>query len=136
MDVSLAMEQLGQRLDTIDGLRAYDSPPGTVNAPAAIVGYPTTYTFDATYGRGMDTFSLPVIVVVGGVFARGTRERLGEYLAGAGAKSIKGVVESGLYSAFDVVRVASAEIETVMLGDVEYLAAIFNLDIAGEGDQP
>lgn len=137
MDVALSMEQLAVRLKTIEGLRAfgYPIPTAQVGEGNAIVGYPDDYTFDSTYQRGADDLTLPIILIVGNPYQRTTRDRLGEYIAGSGPKSIKAVVESGEYTAFRTVRVPSVDIDFVSIGAVDYLAAIFPAVISGEGEQ-
>jgi hypothetical protein len=104
-----------------------------VTPPAAIVSYPQAYTFDATYGRGMDRLSLPVVVVVGRPTERQTRDNLAVYCNGSGAKSVKAVVESGTYTAFHMVRVEDIEFDVVSIAGTDYMAAVFTLDIAGAG---
>jgi hypothetical protein len=98
-----------------------------------VVAFPEDYTFDATYGRGMDRMTLPVVVMVGKVSDRTSRDRLTAYLDGSGATSIKAVIEAGTYTAFDVVRVMDATFDVVSMAGVDHLAATFSLDIAGSG---
>lgn len=133
MNLSTVMDQVATQLDTIAGLRVHAYPPSTLTPPAAVVAYPDDYTFDATYGRGMDRMTLPVVVMVGKVSDRSSRDRLTDYLDGAGAASVKAVVEAGTYTAFDVVRVMDATFDVVSMGGVDYIAATFTLDIAGSG---
>jgi hypothetical protein len=98
------------------------------------VTYPEELTFDAGYDRGADTMTLPVIVAVGKVHDRNTRNLVDAYCAGSGASSIKAVIESGTYTAFDSVRVTGAEFDIVTIGSADYLAAVFDLDIIGDGE--
>jgi hypothetical protein len=127
------MQQVSDRLDTIVGLRCFAYPPGKVVPPAAVVSYPDKYTFDETYGRGMDRLTLPVVLVVGRPVDRSTRDQIAAYCDGAGASSVKQVLESGTYTAFDAVRVAGVEFDVVAIAAIDYLAATFDLDIAGKG---
>lgn len=132
MDLNAVAEEIAAQLDAIAGLRVYAEPPGTINPPAAVITYPDI-TYDATYGRGMDRLTLPVVLAVGKVSDRMSREKILGYVAGSGASSVKAVVEAGTYTAFDTVRVASVEFDVIAIGSVEYLAATFSLDIAGQG---
>jgi hypothetical protein len=127
------MDEVSTQLDTIAGLRCFPYPPDSITPPAAIVAYPEEIQFDATYDRGADTLTLPVIVAVGKVHDRSTRKLVAAYCAGSGASSIKAVVEAGTYTAFDTVRAARAELDIVTIGSADYLAAIFDLDIIGDG---
>lgn len=133
MDLAAVMDEVAARINTIDGLRAFGYPPDSVQPPAAIVSYPETYTYDETYGRGMDRITLPVVVVVGKVSDRASRDQLGAYVNGDGARSIKAVVESATYTELETVRVIDAEFDVVRIANVDYVAATFSLDIAGTG---
>lgn len=134
MDLGAAMQEIADQVDTIADLRVYGHPPDSVNAPAAIVTYPGTLTFDASYGRGMDHIpDLTVVVLVGKVSERTARDRIGQYCNGSGSASIKAVIEAGTYTEFDTVRVASVSFDVISIAAVEYLAATFTLDIAGQG---
>lgn len=133
MNLGNVMQELADQIDTIAGLRAYAYPPDTINAPAAVVTYPDSYTYDATYGRGSDRLELPVVVLVGKVSDRASRDNLSRFVNGSGADSIKTVVEAGTYTAFDTVRVTGAVFDVIAIAAVEYLAATLTLDIAGQG---
>ncbi len=135
MNLVNVMNQVAERLRTITSLagRTYAYPKESVMPPAAIVAFPETYTYDETYGRGMDRLTLPVLIVVGKASARAAHGRLGPYVAGAGPSSVKQVLESGTYTAFDVVRVVSVEFDTVTIASTDYLGALFDLDVTGRG---
>jgi hypothetical protein len=133
MNLDDVMDEIATRLDTIAGLRCFAWPPGTATPPAAIVSYPNDYTYDETYGRGMDRMTLPVVVLVGRPTDRSTRDALAQYVNGSGAASVKAVLESGTYTALHTLRVMSADFDVYQLGGTDYLAAIFELDIAGQG---
>jgi hypothetical protein len=133
VDLGAVMQAIGDRLDTVSGLRVFAYPPGSVTPPAAIVSFPASVTFDATYDRGMDELSLPVVVVVGRPTERSTRDLLAVYCDGSGASSVKYVLESGTYQAFETVRVTGIEFDVVAIGGVDYMAAVFDLNIEGRG---
>lgn len=133
MNLADVMDQVAAQLDTITDLRCYAYPPDVVYPPAAIVSYPDAYTFDETYGRGMDRLSLPVVLVVGKVSDRAARDELGAYADGSGSQSVKAVVEAGTYTAFDSVRVESVDFDVVTIAATDYMAALFSLDIVGTG---
>lgn len=207
MDVGTVMQQVADRLDTITDLRVHAHPMKKVTAPAAMVAYPSTYDYDGTYGRGMDTMTLNVVVWVGGLDDRSVRDKISTYLAGSGSASVKAVLEaepteahwwvSGpldlasytapdytdipvdrlapgdrfvypgshdkftwdgatwnydgtagadgtagqvivipaptTYTAFDVLRVASADLDVYTMNATDYLVAVFELEISGQG---
>lgn len=133
MDVGEVMQAVADRADTIAELRCFGHPvDGTPPIPALIVDYPDI-AFDQTYGRGMDRFTLPVVVLVGRVWARTTRANFAKWFNGSGPESVKAVLESGTYTAFHTIRVTSLDVDVVRLGTVDYLAGTLTLDITGQG---
>jgi len=133
VNLTEVMEAVGDRLDTIAGLRVFPHPTDALTPPAAVVSVPDEIVYDETYGRGMDRITLPLVVVVGKAFDRAAMTNLAAYADGSGAKSVKAVLESGSYTAFDTVRVMRAEFDVVRIASSDYLAAMFDLDIAGQG---
>jgi len=133
MNLADVMDEVAARLGAVDGLRVFPYPADHVSPPAAIVSYPETYTFDETYGRGMDRMTLPVVVVVGKPTDRSSRDRLAAYVAGSGPGSVKAAVEAGDGAAFDTVRVVSVEFDVIAIAGTDYIAAVFDLDVAGQG---
>lgn len=133
MNLADVMDEVAARLGTIDGLRTFAYPPDRVTPPAAIVTYPTELNFDTAYARGMDRLTLPVIVLVGKVSDRTARNHIAAYVNGSGASSVKAVLESGTYTAFDTIRVTGAEFDVIQIAGVDHLAASLDLDITGPG---
>lgn len=127
------MTDIGTRLKTISGLRVYDFPSDSITPPAAIIAYPDEIVYDATYGRGMDRMTLPVLVLAGKANDRAARNNLVGYADGTGAGSIKSVIESGSYTSFHEVRVVRVEFDVVRVASNDYAAALFDLDITGQG---
>jgi hypothetical protein len=136
MDLAKVMDELGARLNTIDGLRAQEWPPGgAFSPPAAFVGYPERIEFDMTYQRGSDVYRrLPVLIALPRPNERQTRDLMAMYCAGSGPKSIKAVLESGAYTACDTVVVVEIEMDGVTIGATPCLVAACLCDIVGEGD--
>lgn len=135
MDIASVMDELAARLETIDGWRVHSLPPGTVVPPALVVSYPEEYVFDRTYGRGTDAIQLPVAAMVGKVIDRSTRDLLAAICGGAGVSSVKQVLEgyNGNYASFDFVHVTGVEFDVMTHHAVDYMAAIFTLQIIGPG---
>lgn len=129
------MDEVAARLDTIPDLRVTAHPVDKVNVPHAIVSLPEI-TYDLTYGRGCDRYSLPVVVAVGKVSERASRAALGPFVAGSGPRSFKAVLEEDTepWVSCDTVRVQSVSFDVVAWGTVDYLTAGFVLDILGPGD--
>jgi hypothetical protein len=133
MNLATAMSTMATRLGTIAELNAYGYPIENVAVPAAVVGFPEDYSYDATMGRGSDRMTLPVFVLVGKVSDRASRDTLADYVNGSGSKSVKATLETGTYTAFDTLRVESVSFETVSVAGIEYLAGIFDVMVFGDG---
>lgn len=134
MNLADVMQEVADQLDTIGGgLKVFGFPAYKITPPAAVVTYPENYNYDSTYARGMDRMTLPVVVLVGKVDDRTSRDRIAKYADGSGAASVKAVVESGTYTAFDSVRATGVEFDIVTMAGDEFLAATFSLDIVGKG---
>ena len=137
MDLGAIMDEMARKLRLAPSLagRTFAYPPASIKAPAAIVTYPEDYTFDATYGRGMDRMTGEVVVAVGRPHERQSRDLLTKYVNGSGPESVKALLDGGQgsYTSCDSVRVAKAVFDVVVIGGVDYLAAVFSVDIAGRG---
>lgn len=136
MILSDVMDDIARRLDTIQDLRTYDFPPDKIEVPAAVVSYPENYTYDKTYQRGADRMTLPVVAVVGRASDRASRDLLSVYVDGDGPSSFKRVLESKdlpAYTSFHSLRVGEAEFDVIRIGGVDFVAAVFDLDILGSG---
>ncbi len=135
MNIAEMMDALAGRLADVEGMAGVSAHP-VDNVPAtpwAVVSYPDQYTFDATYDRGHDDMSLPVLVVVGRPKdAGGVRDLLTGFMAGAGGASIKEALEAEpLPDGVDAVRVMSAEVERVTIGGADFIVAVFDVEIDG-----
>lgn len=136
MDVKAVMDEIGTKLETIADLRVFPYSADSVTPPGAIVGLPDDITFDATYGRGSDSMTLPVWVLVSRNSDRAGSAELSAYLNGSGVKSIKAAVDStntNPYTAADTVTVVSAEPGSYTSAGVALLGAEFTVEIFGSG---
>jgi hypothetical protein len=133
MNVADVMQALADRAATIEGLRCFAYPPDKVSPPALIVELPETVEFDATYGRGSDSMTIPVVVLVARKDDRTAVKNLLPYLNGSGERSVKQVLESGTYTAMTMVHVSKAELSVFTFGTVDYLGIEYSVDITGKG---
>jgi hypothetical protein len=134
MNLNDVMDEVAAVLDTITGLRVFAYPPPTVVPPAGIVSYPERIDFDQTYGRGMDKITgLPVILVVGKATDRAARDTAGDWASGSGSKSVKAVFEAHPWTSCHVLTVTACTFDVVTIASVDYIAAMFELDVAGSG---
>lgn len=133
MNLSAVMDELASSLGVIDGLRAFAFEPGSISPPSAWVDLPESIDYDATMGRGGDRITLTVRVVVGSIDSRSSRDLLSAYADGSGARSIKETIEAYTPTSFGSARVTSVEFGVIPVAGIEYLAAMFNIDIIGQG---
>lgn len=137
MNLDAIMQEVADLVDEIPGLRVQGWPAETISAPAAVVTYPETSTPDLTYGNGAFRTDPSVVVLVGNVYKKTTRQNVSAYASDDGPQSIKAAIESkdaGEYTSFDDIRVTGTSYEVYAIGAIEYLAATFTLDIIGSGD--
>jgi len=127
------MDELATRLQAVPDLRVHGWPVGTAVPPAAIVAYPETYSYNGTYGGGMEQMTIPVVVLVGKPSDRSTRTKLSGYLHATGASGIKRALESGQATVFDSITVSDPETDVYELAATKYLAVIFSCEITGQG---
>lgn len=128
-------EELADKLATITDpeLRVYSFPPDALEAPAAVVGFPETITFDVAMGRGVDRMVVPIFVVIARTWDRSSAEQFGNLTAGSGPNSIKQAVQTKPHVAFDTARVTSADRTVISVAGIEFWAATFLVDITGSG---
>lgn len=136
MDLAAVMDEVAGRLRTIPSLanRTHAHPPDAISPPAAIVSYPDSLDPHGTYNRGIALIKkLAVVVVVGRVSVRAARDKIAAYCHSSGPESVVAVLESGTYTAFGELTVMNIGFDTITIAATDYIAAIFDLDIAGSG---
>lgn len=132
IQISKVRDALGRNIETISGIRIYDTIPDVVVPPCAVVGQ-LDFTFDVNNARGLDSASVDVYVIVQRISERAGQDKLDELLAGTGPKSIKTAIESDrtLGGLVDTLRVISAESGTYQTGDQTFLSYRYNLTVWG-----
>jgi hypothetical protein len=130
--ISAVRDGIKRNLQTITNMRVYDLIPDVVVPPCAVVGQ-LDFQFDASMARGLDTASCDIFILVQRFSERSGQDKLDEYLAGGGPKSIKAAIESDLTlnGSVKTCRVVSAESGTYQTGDQTYLSYRYNLAIWG-----
>ena len=82
-------------LQTIDaGLEVYDTVPGQINVPCAIIGVPERVEYDLAIARGADGWFIPVRIHVQLSDYKQAQDELDAYLDSKAGKSVKLAVES------------------------------------------
>jgi hypothetical protein len=136
VNVADVMDEVATRLEALPGLRGRAVPGERATPPCAVTSYPEDITFDATYGRGMDTVTLPVLLVVGESIKRSTRDALAAYTAGSGERSVKAALDAPGWTSCDDVRVREVEFQPVKFNGVDFMGAWLVLEIMGRGAAP
>ena len=113
-------------------LEVYGTPIPTPSVPCLVVGYPTKLDFDLTFhatgttGKVEATF--PLWFIAGEVSSTSARNTLSAIITGA--TGIKEALDGTMGGTFlDSARVENVRIETMMIGTVEYIAALFEMDV-------
>lgn len=133
MNLAGVLDDLGAALGSIEGLRVFPYWTDRIAPPCAIVGWPEPLTYDATFGRGSDRTEIPVYVAVGKLDARSARDTMARYADGSGAHSVKAAVEAHEPTSYDTARVIRVEFDVLTVASVDYLSAVFFVDITGRG---
>jgi hypothetical protein len=120
---------LAANLATITGLRTAATVPDNPNPPIAII-LPQGVEYDNTFGRGMNTYTFAVTVIVGRVSERSGQNALDAYVSSTGSSSIKLAIESDKTlngKAFDLRVTDSRNYGELTVGEVTYLSAEFTV---------
>lgn len=126
------MAEVASVLGSLPGIRtAFPHPVDKLGGfPSVVVGYPERIAY-GELASNADRITLPVAIVVGGVIKRETADKVGKYLGDEGAESAKRALnDKSDWLTCDVVTTVSAETDVVTIADVDYLAAMLELDIA------
>lgn len=122
---------LATTIGSIKGLRTAAVIPEDPKPPIAVVLAPTI-SYDTAFGRGMDSYSFTVMVIVGRVSDRTAQATLDAYCNPVGAFSVKAAIHSDptLDGSCQNARVTEmTNYGSVTIGDVEYLSAEFTVQV-------
>lgn len=118
---------LANRLATISGLRVAAQQPDNPNPPLALV-IPDNTKYDDVFGRGMDTITFRIILMVSRVAEKQAQKSLDAYCATTGSSSIKAAIEGDKTlggSVFDCRVIEMRNYGQIPVGDVTYLGCEF-----------
>lgn len=130
MSIGLIREGIGRNLATVPGLRVAAEIPDNPSPPIAVLSL-ANVVFDGSYQRGLTTYNFVVSVIVGRAAEREAQRRLDTYISN-GASSVKLAIESDKSldgAAYDVRVSEMTNVGTVLLGDANYLAADFAVQV-------
>lgn len=134
MDLEAVAGELADALGVIEGLSVPEWGVQRIHPPAALITLPDRIEYDDTYQRGADRIpDWSVVVLMARPTDPGARRSIAAYAAGSGPKSVKAAIEAHTYTACGEPRVTSADFDVLTYAGTDYLAAVFHLDITGEG---
>jgi hypothetical protein len=128
INAATVMTELGVALSTISGLRVYDFPPKSAQAPFAFVDLPETISFDGTYRRGEDRMTVTVVVGVSSQVDRASADAALEYAAGSGSKSVKAAIDAATVGSS--ARVTQAQFGMIQLASSAFMGVTFTVDVS------
>lgn len=131
MDFAAAMDEIAERLETIDGLNRFEDEE-ELTPPGFYLSYPEKLDPHGTYHRGMARMNLQLMILVGPPGGRQTLELLRVW-ANDGPTGVLHVLESGTYTAFHDITVTEISFDAVEKSGIKYAAVFFDLDVAGSG---
>lgn len=124
-------EGIAANLATIPGLRTSATIPDNPNPPIAIVQL-SRVQYHQDFKRGMTEYNFAVQVVVGRVDERSAQQRLDLYCSSTGDYAVGLAIESDRTlggKAFDCIVTEMTNYGSVLISDVTYLAAEFNVRV-------
>lgn len=126
-------EAIAQQLYAIPNLTVSQFRTNAVQAPHAVISVPSG-RYDATMGRGSDTITVQVLVLVSRADDETGLGLLDEFVGGHGQRSIKTAVERATGEGLSFVRVTGFDIGTTSAPDgSEYIAATFDAEAVVAG---
>lgn len=128
IDLSATMDAIADVIRTSNVTpRSYAWPIGNITVPCAVVAYPTNLDFDMTFKRGGDRATFPIYFMVGKAGDKSSRDALSAIITGA--TSVKNNLDGDLDGAVQSSRVTNCHVEEVSVAGVDYLAAVFTLEV-------
>lgn len=127
------MDEIGDALGSIAGLRVHSHPVDRLEPPAAVVQFPVM-NFDQAFQRGLDRWEGGIIVAVSRVWDRTARDNIARYVDGSGAGSIHAALRAYDWQYCSYARATRLTWPAgYQVAGVDFVAARFDLDIAGPG---
>lgn len=130
-DISELRQGIANNLATIPGLRVSATIPDNPSPPIAIVQL-NGVQYHQDFKRGMTEYNFSVQVIVGRVDERTAQRNLDSYCSSTGDYAIGLAVESDRTlsgKAFDCIVTEMTNYGSVLISDVTYLAAEFNVRV-------
>jgi len=127
------MEEIGEALRAIDGLRVHTHPVDRLEPPAAVVQFPVI-NYDQSFGRGTDIWEGGIVIAVSRVWDRAARDNIAPYVDGSGSESVHAALRAHDWQTCAFARATRLTWPAgYQVAGVDFVAARFDLDIAGPG---
>lgn len=134
MKLKSVMEEIANKLQMFTGHNMFSYPVDSVTPPAGIVSYPERIEYDITYQRGEDIFwGLTVYMVTDRVDSESARNQVSEWTDPSSSNSVKIYLDKETYASCDSVQVINATFDTMLIGGIDHLIAVFELNVSGSG---
>lgn len=130
MSIATIRDGIAANVATISGLRVAKEIPDNPNPPVAVIML-SNVSYDGAMHRGLVTYNFVITIIVGRVAEREAQRKLDGYIS-TGSGSLKAAVESDKTlggSAYDVRVSEMTNVGAVSLGEVNYLAADFAVQV-------
>ncbi len=130
MSIAAIRDGIAANVATISGLRVAKEIPDNPNPPVAVIML-NNVSYDGAMHRGLVTYNFVITIIVGRVAEREAQRKLDGYIS-TGSGSLKAAVESDKTlggSAYDVRVSEMTNVGAVSLGEVNYLAADFAVQV-------
>jgi hypothetical protein len=120
---------------SVTGLSGYENVPESINPPAFMV-VPRTTDFQKAFGRGLDSYTFDVIVLISRRDDELAQTDLDPYITGAGTKSIR----QAIFNAADLGIGVTAQVTgmadygaTYPVGNTDYVGARLTVEVLTSG---
>lgn len=127
------MDEIGDVAETIPGLHVYRWPVDEATPPAAWPTYPVELGVLGSFQRGTMRWQGGLIVAVGRIWDRATRDQLSKYVSDDGPESITAAFYAHDWQACAYAQPVRWRPDAINLAGVDLMAAVLDLDIAGPG---
>lgn len=133
MLLSELRQAIATQLMTVPNLTVSQFRVTAIQPPHAVLNV-ASGRYDATMGRGSDTITVQIMVLVARADDESGLAILDEFVAGHGERSVKSVVEDAAGDGLSFVRVIGYEVGTTSAPDgSEYIVATFDAEAVVSG---
>lgn len=135
MIVKNVHNELANRLEIIPGIRAvkYEDDADEIQLPSGLISLPPQIRYHGTFANGMSEMDCLITILVSLVDARVRLEQIAPYGDDTGPYSVKEILETGTYTAMDVVTIHTGMFTVLTIAETTYKAFIAQGKIAGSG---